>query len=178
MDLRIEKTRNSIKNAFLQLRSKKPLEKITIKELSELAKINKATFYLHYSDIYDLSENLERQVVCDCLKNVQNPKDILGNVGKFIYDLEDSFNENEHLIKILFEGTRSSSFTTIFEEELYKMISAAYPDHVPTLESRMMTNFLIHGAYYTYFNFIDQGIKPVLKLLETLSSGIVNLENS
>lgn len=176
MDLRIEKTRTSIKNSFLQLRSKKPLEKITIKELAEMAKINKATFYLHYRDIYDLSETLERQVVCDCLKNVENPKDILGNVGKFIRDLEDSFNENEHLIKILFEGTRSSSFTALFEEELYKIIAAAYPDHVSTLESRMMTTFLIHGAYYTYFNYIDQGIKPVLKLLESLSGGIVNLE--
>lgn len=175
MDLRIEKTRNSIKNAFLQLRSKKSLEKITIKELAEMAKINKATFYLHYSDIYDLSENLERQVVCDCLKNVENPKDILGDVVKFIRDLEDSFNENEHLIRILFEGTRSSSFTALFEEELYKMIYAAYPDHVSTLENRMLTTFLIHGAYYTYFSYIDQGIKPVLKLLETISDGIVHI---
>ncbi|MBR3282470.1 MAG: TetR/AcrR family transcriptional regulator [Ruminococcus sp.] len=45
MDMRIEKTRRSIINAFLQLRAKKPLEKITVKELSALAEINKATFY-------------------------------------------------------------------------------------------------------------------------------------
>ena len=177
MDLRIEKTRASIKNAFLQLRSKKPLEKITIKELSELAKINKATFYLHYSDIYDLSENLERQVVWDCLKNVKNPKDILRDVRSFIRDLEDSFNENEHMIKILFEGTRSSSFTTIFEQELHRFVAEAYPEYVPTLEDRMLTTFLIHGAYYTYFKYIDQGIKPVLKLIESLSDGIVHFEN-
>ena len=56
MDLRITKTRAAVKNAFLELRAEKPLEKITVKELSTAANINKATFYLHYRDIFDLSE--------------------------------------------------------------------------------------------------------------------------
>ena len=37
MDIRIEKTEKAIKNAFLELRAKKPLEKITVKELCALA---------------------------------------------------------------------------------------------------------------------------------------------
>ena len=40
MDLRIEKTRQSIVNAFIALRSRKPLEKITVKELCEKAQIS------------------------------------------------------------------------------------------------------------------------------------------
>ncbi|MDE7423419.1 MAG: hypothetical protein K2N51_06965 [Lachnospiraceae bacterium] len=36
MDLRTKRTKHSIINAFIQLRSQKPLEKITIKELSEI----------------------------------------------------------------------------------------------------------------------------------------------
>ena len=78
MDLRTEKTRRAIINAFIKLRSKKPTEKITIKELAENAQINKATFYLHYRDIYDLSVSLEREVVRDCLKGIQHPEDIRG----------------------------------------------------------------------------------------------------
>ena len=45
MDLRIEKTEKAIKNAFMELRSKKPLEKISVRELCALACINKSTFY-------------------------------------------------------------------------------------------------------------------------------------
>ena len=56
MDIRIEKTEKAIKNAFLELRAKKPLEKITVKELCALACINKSTFYSHYEDIFALSE--------------------------------------------------------------------------------------------------------------------------
>ena len=54
MDIRIEKTRQSIINAFIELRSHKELERITIKELCEKAQINKSTFYAHYQDIYHL----------------------------------------------------------------------------------------------------------------------------
>ena len=59
MDLRITRTRNSIFSAFLELRSKKALERITVKELTEKAGISKQTFYLHFKDIYDLADYLE-----------------------------------------------------------------------------------------------------------------------
>ena len=45
-----------MRNAFLQLRAKKDLERISVKELTQLAEVSKATFYLHYRDIYDLSD--------------------------------------------------------------------------------------------------------------------------
>ena len=47
MDMRAMKTRRNIHNAFLSIRSKKSLEKITVKELCDKAEISKATFYLH-----------------------------------------------------------------------------------------------------------------------------------
>ena len=43
MDLRVEKTKRSIINAFLELRAKNP-GKITVKELCEHAWIHKSTF--------------------------------------------------------------------------------------------------------------------------------------
>ena len=59
MDIRIEKTDRAIEKAFLELRSKMPLEKIKIKDLCALACVNKSTFYAHYEDIYALSSRLE-----------------------------------------------------------------------------------------------------------------------
>ena len=74
MDLRIVKTKSLIKNAFLELRKKKPIEKITVKELCQNAQINKSTFYSHYNDIFDLSDTLENEVVDNILSNVQHPE--------------------------------------------------------------------------------------------------------
>ena len=63
MDLRVQKTRQNIFNAFITLREKYPLEKITVKELCEHAQISKQTFYLHYRDLYDLSERIESSMI-------------------------------------------------------------------------------------------------------------------
>ena len=67
MDIRVEKTEKAIRNAFLELRAAKPLEKITVKELCSLACINKSTFYSHYEDIYALSQMLESETITACL---------------------------------------------------------------------------------------------------------------
>ena len=56
-DLRVVKTERAIYRALIELLQKKELEKITVSELAELAEINKATFYLHYADIYTLYQD-------------------------------------------------------------------------------------------------------------------------
>ena len=175
MDMRVEKTRRNIINAFLQLRARKPLEKITVKELAALAEINKATFYLHYHDIYELSESLEREVVQSVLHGIEHPQNIFSDNRQFIRELTTSFVANEQLIKTLFEGTRSSSFVSIFEEELTAVILSVHPDYRPSVESRMMMTYLVYGGYYTYFKYCNNGIKAVLELIEKLSDGIVSL---
>ncbi len=53
-DLRVVKTRENIKTTFCNMLKMRPVEKISVTELSRQAKINKSTFYLHYQDIYAL----------------------------------------------------------------------------------------------------------------------------
>ncbi len=173
MDLRITKTRTAVKNAFLELRAEKPVEKITVKELSAVANINKATFYLHYKDIYDLSETLERELICECLNSVPNTYDIFENVSAFVRSLSESVIANEELIKILFSGSRSNSFAELFIDELYKLIGDHFPEYTPTIEDRMKMTFLVEGTYHTFFKYSEQGIDKVLELLEELSSGTI-----
>ncbi len=55
-------TRTLIRRSFTDLLRKKPIQHITIKELSERAGINRGTFYSHYTDIYDLRDNIENEM--------------------------------------------------------------------------------------------------------------------
>ena len=81
MDLRSEKTNKNIVEAFLQLRSTKSIEKITIKELSELAYINKTTFYRHYEDIYALSDAIENDLIEKCIASITDTTSLLCKDG-------------------------------------------------------------------------------------------------
>ena len=73
MDLRVQRTRMNIRDAFIELRSRKPIEKITVKELAEAAFINKATFYQHYADLYDLSESMEDELIDNIIGSIPHP---------------------------------------------------------------------------------------------------------
>ena len=79
MDLRVTKTQRAIRAAFLELREKKPLEKITVKELCQRAEIHKSTFYDHYADVYALSDALETQVVESVLQGLTHPEYLLSS---------------------------------------------------------------------------------------------------
>lgn len=65
VDLRIIKTRTNIKNTFIELLFEKEFNEITIQNILDKALINRSTFYNHYSDKYELAE----QLVDEILKN-------------------------------------------------------------------------------------------------------------
>ena len=76
MDLRVERTKENIYNAFFQLRTHKDVDEISVVELSKIAKISKQTFYTHYRDIFELAEIIEEDYFNNLFKNL-NIIDIL-----------------------------------------------------------------------------------------------------
>lgn len=91
MDLRVKKTERAIRNAFYQLVQTKPVEKITVKELSELAEINKTTFYAHYETIYDLVATLEQEITDMVIQNIDEFQVLFDNPREFVFDLYQVF---------------------------------------------------------------------------------------
>lgn len=58
-DRRIRKTRSALKKSLTTLLQQKSVKDISVKELTELADVNRGTFYLHYKDVFDLLEQSE-----------------------------------------------------------------------------------------------------------------------
>ena len=125
MDLRTERTKRSIANAYLELRKQKPIEKITVKELSEVAFINKATFYTHYSDIYDLADQLENEFMDSVINDLPHPESILTDPALATRELADMLISKNDITTILFSGSRQpllSEKIYTLEKDLLKFI--------------------------------------------------------
>lgn len=74
-DARVRYTKMQIKKSFLALLRDKPVSKITVKSICELAEINRATFYKYYADPYDLLSELQTELaghVRDILEQAQS----------------------------------------------------------------------------------------------------------
>ena len=63
MDRRARRTQSKLKEALITLMKNKDINQITVKELAELADINRKTFYLHYRDIFDMLDNIKQNLL-------------------------------------------------------------------------------------------------------------------
>ncbi|WP_240418741.1 TetR/AcrR family transcriptional regulator [Paenibacillus periandrae] len=55
-DMRVIRSRTLMENALLYILEKEGIKGLTVKNLCEIAGINRGTFYLHYKDIFHLIE--------------------------------------------------------------------------------------------------------------------------
>lgn len=171
MDLREKKTKKNIRNAFLALRAKKDLERITVKELAEQAEISKATFYLHYRDIYDLSDVLQREVIRSVLKGIPRPQDVWENPAAFTRNLTESFHAQKHIIHILFSGSQSYVLSQSIEQEIRLYIFQMRPDLKDDAPFNIWLTYQIQGAYYAYMEHCDTlGLEAFLDVLTNLTA--------
>ena len=63
VDRRVRKTKAQLRAGLARLMQKKSIKEITVKELVEEVDINRSTFYLHYTDIYQMLESIEAELM-------------------------------------------------------------------------------------------------------------------
>lgn len=100
-DLRVRRTIKSIKYAFCQLVLEKDYSEISITELAERAEINRKTFYLHFSSLDDLIEQLQNEIVDNFLDYVEqetNELDVAGCISKFYHYLDECDDVEQKLM--------------------------------------------------------------------------------
>ena len=153
MDLRERKTVREITNAFMELRSKNPLEKITVKELCEQAEISKATFYLHYHDIYELSDLLQHRIVQDILHHVENPSDMIYNPRKSSKEMIDGFYANKGMVTVLFSGSQFSKLPIAIEKEIKEILFAEFPELKDDIYANVRITYQLMGAFYAFYYY-------------------------
>ena len=61
-DRRVRRTKAMLRAALTELLKTKPVNEISVTELTRLADVNRGTFYGHYKDIFDMVEQLENEM--------------------------------------------------------------------------------------------------------------------
>ena len=64
-DRRVRKTRGQLRQGLVRLMREKSIQDITVKELCEECDINRGTFYLHYTDVYQLLHSIEDELLVE-----------------------------------------------------------------------------------------------------------------
>ncbi|MGM9662355.1 MAG: TetR/AcrR family transcriptional regulator [Oscillospiraceae bacterium] len=168
-DLRTKRTRANIQSAFLALRAKKPLEKITVKELAELAHINKATFYLHYRDIYDLSDQVEDEILEESLRSLCLNESALNDPAQFVRALIDACEPHIEAIETVFSGGREAILPDKIEAGIKAHFYRANPRMAEDLHTEVLLSYMIQGSYRAYVKHEQHGALEVLSMVAEIS---------
>ena len=171
-DLRVVKTREAIKNAFVQLIEEKGFESMTIKDITKKARINRGTFYAHYQDKYHcmssyVSELLEG--IIDIAKRhdpIQGTADF-GNVSLPIAtDIFHYLYRNRDLLKALLSPKGAPYFQSKLKQTMWELLYEKTATSLVNLEQMPMPvrpEFLasyISGAHLSVIQtWLDHGCK-------------------
>lgn len=172
MDLRVTKTQRAIRAAFLELREKKPLEKITVKELCQRAEIHKSTFYDHYADVYALSDALETQVVESVLQELTHAEYLFEQPELFTRELFAAYRSQGALIHLLFSGSRSGNLVAKIERAVKELAFARYPACREDPVVNIALSYAIYGGYYAYEENLRYGGEQVAEVVAQASRDI------
>ena len=109
-----------IREAYFELLREKPIDKITIAQICEIADIHRGTFYQHYHDIYELQEKIEEELMAkfdEVMPMIENGKsDVAEALVRSIFDEKDNCrailgeNGSSDFLKKLIEKCRKSAY--------------------------------------------------------------------
>lgn len=129
-DPRIIRTRQLIRDAFVELVQETDIEKISVNRIAERATINRVTFYLHYRDIPDMLEKMAddmieeiKRISDNLLVNPDSGDDVDWPV---MVRLLEHFAENAKFYKVVLASRR----IPIFTEHLLRLLTGMITEKV------------------------------------------------
>lgn len=163
----INHTKELLKKSLLELLEKKPLSKITIKELCNKVDINRTTYYRYYLDPYDQLEKIEDDIFSKMSSFIEDKK--TNNEFDMIYSILTYINNEKYEFKVLLEKGDIN-----FQEKCLSFIGKK-------LFQNLQRNDLDTEIKYIYtavgsFGVVSEWIKGNIKLsVEELSNKILEL---
>lgn len=136
-------TKSAIKISFIKLLNKKPLNKITVKEIVEDCGINRNSFYYHFNDVPSLIEEI---FIEEAEKLVQNRADDGSLYESLIAAIDFALKNRTAVLHIYNSANRE-----IFERYLNRVSYSAVSGFINTVETAADINEDDREAIVMYY---------------------------
>ena len=161
-DRRVKRTKKALKDALLTLLEKKPVNEISVTELTNLADVNRATFYFYYTDLLDML----RQIQSECyqaFQEITNESTVSINTLEGFTEYAESFltfcQEHESLVKFIVKNDTNN--------QLYKQIQVLMLNHIPNSKdtfgidnpARYTTDYVLNAIVGILIDWMEEGMK-------------------
>ncbi len=161
-DRRVKRTKRALRDALLSLLEKKPINEISVTELTNLADVNRATFYFYYTDLLDMLQQIQNEAYRDFQEVIGESPASITTIEGFTAYAETLFNyckDHESLVKFIIKNDTNN--------QLYKKIQLLLLNNIPNSKdtfdinnpARYSTNFVLTAMVGIMIDWMDEGMK-------------------
>lgn len=178
-DKRVIHTRRALRIAMLNLLKKKPLSQITVKEICDLAEINRNTFYAHYGSPADILSEVENEYL-EKMGHLQEKAIYDCDSPGFIEGILNLLLDNRDLAEILF-GVNYSIKSEKNYQRAFSRIMVTWVDtgaSVPVDHLAWLFKFMSGGVDYIIRAWVQGGMKENPHELAKLVGDMCNAASS
>lgn len=186
-DKRCVKTKSAIRKALAAIMTDTDVSRITVKKISKVADINRKTFYTHYTDVYDILDEIEDEMIVSLSETVRQ-----SDFSKLRFDPYQIFDRLTVLVNADFGFYRSmlqtgaySNFFNKIKDLLKESLLGRLPDEYKKNQTALTTSveFIAAGAISAYRQWFNsdrtQSLEEISNTIGALAiSGLDNLKSA
>jgi AcrR family transcriptional regulator len=179
LDPRVKRTRRLILQAFGDLLAEKSFDAVSVQDVTDRAQINRATFYAHFQDKYELldywisqmfRQEIEKRTLNACHYTPENLKNLILAVCEFLSRMHRECAQPHQQFESLTEGTIKQilfRLLTYWLQQTNTKISTDIPATVATWAIYGLASFYSHSKKRPALEtFVDEALPLVAVNLE------------
>ncbi|MCD8118391.1 MAG: TetR/AcrR family transcriptional regulator [Lachnospiraceae bacterium] len=166
-------TRNKFIQAFCELYRTKPISKITIKEITDLAGYNRSTFYQYFKDVYELLEYMENEMITIGLEKILSFELEAPDFNQqFVVSLTQVLKEHENYSIILLRNGAGSAFYQKILEHVVPFLRERYQISEENTKAVYILEFCLTGMLTMMTHWLKEKDGLTVEELGSLVQGI------
>jgi AcrR family transcriptional regulator len=155
VDPRVRRTRQLLQQAFLELMQEKRFASVTVHDIAERATVNRATFYAHFADKYDLldfiiREQFQREVASKLPPGsrwgMNTLQMLIGAVFDFLRKVQNEHRPTDIELDPLFERIVQEELAEILSSWLKQVSPSGMVRRVPVGTVASVMSWAMFGA--------------------------------
>ena len=174
-DRRISRTKKRLQMALIQLLKKKPLTKIQIKEIAEVADVSRATFYHHFETkeqlLFSLVDDLFTRVNRIVFEEVSDSNEV--NILSLFMAFYKQLYVHKETLQWMAQVEDQNQIISLLRSHL-DMITQELDKYVPPPEfvhayRAYASNFVSGGSYMVVKMWLDNGLREAPETMAALT---------
>lgn len=163
------RTKDAIRTAFWKLYTEKAIGRITVNDVISLCGINRSTFYRYYSDLYQILEEIEEELLQKTERLSTSGAVSYDDMDVFLQNAYALYQEDREYLHHLVRKQRDSYFSEKYRKAIQDKLPVIFMrdgSHITDMDLETTMEIINYGVVDVFIHWADDDRLSFEKLKE------------